>query len=77
MRRLVSLLVVTAAIAGCTWPPKPSVPSAPAPNTGEAADDASGALSGTQAPDVRAPRIAPPAMSVPRLGATGGSLLRR
>jgi hypothetical protein len=83
MRRMLVVLILAASgLAACAWPPKPSVPSAgnPAEPVAETAGGAVGAVPDVAvprvaAPELRAPRMSP--MTMPRIGSTGGGLLRR
>lgn len=66
MRRSLSYLglAVFLVVGGCTWPPRPSVPSTPAPNDVTQQGTESVPRVGT----VGVPAVAPPAVSLPRSG---------
>lgn len=60
---------ILAFLAGCTWPPKPSVPNAPSQS--QAPQQA------PQQVDTLPQAQMPQTMTAPRLSTSGGGLLRR
>ncbi len=71
MRRLSSFgLFALLTVFGCTWPPKPSVPSTPSP--GDTVQQGTNGLPQLPGGTLAAPTVSVPKVSVPRSGGLFG-----